>query len=151
MSRINWSRVVLGGLVAGLVLNVFDFLVHGVWLADDWRAALEALGKPEASGATIALYVAWDFVLGIFLVWLYAAIRPRYGAGPATALRAGLAVWFAASLMRVIDEAPLGLFPARLWLITAAVGLLQLALAGLLGGWLYQEAEPGAAPAPPGV
>src|SRR5207249_3963498 len=39
------------------------------------------------------MFLAWGFLVGIFAVWLYAAIRPRYGAGPKTALCAGAAVW----------------------------------------------------------
>jgi hypothetical protein len=31
VAKINWGRVVVGGLVAGVVLNVFDFLVNGLW------------------------------------------------------------------------------------------------------------------------
>ena len=91
MGKINWSRVVLGGLLAGLVLNVFDFLVNGVWLMADWEAAMRALGKDPISNAMIGLYVLWDFALGIFVIWLYAAVRPRYGAGPGTAVLAGVA------------------------------------------------------------
>lgn len=145
MSKINWGRVVVGGLVAGVVLNVFDFLVNGLWLMDDWNMALQALGKGEMAGGTIALYVLWDFVLGIFVVWLYAAIRPRFGAGPTTAALAGLAVWFLIFLMHAIGEAPLGLFPMRLWVITTIVGVVQMAAAGVAGGWFYREG--GEAPA----
>ncbi len=139
MGKINWGRVVVGGLLAGLVLNVFDFLVNGVWLVADWDAAMQALGKGPISNAMIGLYVLWDFVLGIFIVWLYAAIRPRYGAGPGTAMLAGLAAWFLVFLMHSIGEAPLDLFPLRLYVIITLVGALQMALAGVAGGWVYQE------------
>jgi hypothetical protein len=30
MSSINWGRVILGGLLAGLVINVFEFVLNGV-------------------------------------------------------------------------------------------------------------------------
>lgn len=143
MGKINWGRVVLGGLLAGLVLNVFDFLVNGVWLMADWEAAMQALGKSPISDAMIGLYVVWDFVLGIFVVWLYAAIRPRYGAGPGTAVLAALAVWFLVFLMHAIGEAPLDLFPLRLYVMITLVGVVQMALAGLAGGWVYQEGAGG--------
>ena len=42
--------------------------------------------------------IAMTSALGIAAVWLYAAIRPRYGAGPRTAVIAGLAVWVMADL-----------------------------------------------------
>ena len=30
MSSINWSRVILGGLVAGMLINVVEFFLNGV-------------------------------------------------------------------------------------------------------------------------
>jgi hypothetical protein len=47
MSSINWGRVILGGLLAGVLINVFEFLLNGVVLANDWRAAMLADLKIE--------------------------------------------------------------------------------------------------------
>ena len=49
MSKICVGRVIGGGLLAGLVINICEFLVNGLWLAKDWEDAMRALGK---SGAT---------------------------------------------------------------------------------------------------
>src|SRR5437870_2454167 len=92
MGKINWTRVILGGLVAGVIINVFESVLNGVILAKDMEAAISALGRQMGGGA-LALFIAWGFLVGIFAVWLYAAIRPRFGAGPKTALCAGAAVW----------------------------------------------------------
>ena len=51
----------------------------------------------ETLGVTV-LMVVLIFLVGILLIWLYAAIRPRYGAGPGTAVLAGVA---AALLLRI--------------------------------------------------
>jgi len=73
-------------------------------------------------------------------VWLYAAIRPRYGAGPKTALCAGLAVWVAgvllpnAALMGIT-----GLFPTDLTTMTTLAGVVEWAAAILAGAALYKE------------
>jgi hypothetical protein len=37
MGNINIGRVILGGLVAGLVLNVGEFLLNGIVLADQMK------------------------------------------------------------------------------------------------------------------
>jgi len=92
MGKINWNRVILGGLVAGLIINIFEFVLNGVILARDMEAAMTALGR-QVGGSALAMFTVWCFLVGIFAVWLYAAIRPRYGAGPKTALCAGAAVW----------------------------------------------------------
>lgn len=139
MGKINWGRVVLAGLLAGVVLNVIDFVVYGIWLKPDFAVALQALGKQPPAGSTILLYVVLDFVYGIGLLWLYAAIRPRYGAGPRTAVTAGLALWFFTRLLHALGEASMGFLPERLYTIDVIVGLIELPLAGAVGAYLYQE------------
>src|ERR1051325_2826717 len=92
MGKINWGRVVVGGLLAGVVLNIVDFVYFGVLMKQDIAAAMQALGKqPGAMDSLVPLFVALDFVYGIGLLWVYAAIRPRFGAGPKTAVIAGVA------------------------------------------------------------
>ena len=33
MGKINWVRVILGGVVAGMIINIFEHLLNGVNLA----------------------------------------------------------------------------------------------------------------------
>ena len=140
MGRINWGRVVLGGLLAGVVLNIVDWLTYGVWLKSDLAAAMQALGKqPGAMDSAVPLWVALDFVYGIGLLWVYAAIRPRFGAGPKTAVIAGVAVWFFVGLLHAIGEAPMGFMPQRVMMIGTIVNLIELAVAGPVGAYVYKE------------
>ena len=140
MGRINLGRVILGGLVAGIVANILGYLVDGVLLAPRWTAALQALGKGDFTTNQILGFNILGLAYGIFAVWLYAAIRPRYGSGPKTALCAGLAVWVAgvllpnAGLMGVV-----GLFPTDLTVMSTLAGAVEWAAAILAGAALYQE------------
>ncbi len=139
MGKINWGRVIAGGLLCGLVLNVCDWLVNGVWLGKDWNAAMQAMGKGEMSMSLIWWFVLTDFVLGIFIVWLYAAIRPRYGAGPQTAAVAGFAAWFALGFIHALGESPVGMLPMRLYLLPGIAALIFMPIAGVVGAWVYRE------------
>src|SRR5260370_2525995 len=140
MGKINWGRVVLGGLLAGLVLNVFDYVVYGVLLRPDFAATMQALGKsPGAMDSLVPLFVVVDFVYGIGLVWLYAAIRPRFGAGVKTAVIAGVAGGFFILFVRAISEAPIGLFAQRGDTLGTCIALVQYAIAGAVGAYLYKE------------
>ncbi len=140
MGKINWGKVLVGGLVAGVVLNAVDFVLYGVVLMADMSAAMQALGKPATmSGATQAYYVGFDFVVGIYLVWLYAAIRPRFGAGVKTAIIAGVAGWFSGALMYALADAPMGLMPMKLYVTPVAAGLVYVPIATVAGAWLYKE------------
>ena len=48
MGTINWTRVILGGLVAGVVINVFESVLNGVVLAKDWEAAMARPSAPSS-------------------------------------------------------------------------------------------------------
>ncbi len=80
-------------------------------------------------------------MLGIAAVWIYAAIRPRYGAGPYTALRAGLIGWALAVFLANLSMYPMGLFPARLIVITTIVALIEIIVGTVVGAWVYKEKE----------
>ncbi len=138
MGKINLQKVILGGLVAGVVLNVFDFLMYAVVLADDMEAAMQGIGK-TMEGQPVWLYVVLDFLFGIWLVWLYAMIRPRYGPGPRTAVIAGVYVWIGLGLLHAIGESPMGIFSTRLWMTAVAVYLVAVPLAALAGARFYSE------------
>lgn len=140
MAHTNRGRVILGGLLAGLVINVVEFITNGVVLREAWGKAMQALGKPAVlSAGAIAIFNVWGFLLGIAAVWLYAAIRPRYGAGPKTAVRAGLFAWGLAVFLANLGNYPLSLFPTRLLVITSIVALVEIVIATLVGAWFYKE------------
>lgn len=147
MGRINWGRVILGGLVAGIVLNIGEWLLNGVILADRWEAAMAELGRDTYTGSDMAIFVGGTFLMGIVLVWLYAAIRPRYGPGPATAIRAGFVGWIFAYAFWLVYNFATRLFPQDLVTISTVWGLFELPIGTLVGAWLYKEEE---APVPAG-
>ena len=138
MGKINWNRVILGGLVAGAIINIFEFALHGAVLAKDMDTAVRALGREVGSGELL-MFLAWGFLVGIFAVWLYAAIRPRYGAGAKTALCAGAAVWSLGYLLAAVTPLALHLFPRHILAIGLAVGLVEVLVGTLVGAWLYRE------------
>src|SRR5690348_10134100 len=80
----------------------------------------------------------YGFVQGIATVCLYAAIRPRFGAGPSTAAIAALSVWFLTSWMHVV-WAVFTAVPIADALVPLVVNLPLVVLSGLAGAWLYRE------------
>jgi hypothetical protein len=130
--------VILGGLVAGAIINIFEWVINGVILAEDMEAAIRALGK-HMGGDELVVFSVWGFLVGIFAVWLYAAIRPRYGAGPKTAACAGAAVWGLGYLLASVTPLTLKLFPPRVMGINLAVGLVEVIVGTVAGAWLYRE------------
>ena len=138
MGKINMARVLLGGLVAGIVVNLFEYVTNGVVLASEWEAAMSSLGHAMPDSA-IAGFVASGFVLGIGAIWFYAAARPRFGPGPGTAVITGASYWLFAYALPNFGLGVLSLFPTRLLVISTLVGLIELVAASLCGAALYKE------------
>lgn len=141
MGAINWGRVVLGGLVAGLVINVGEFVLNEMVLAEQWTDAFAAMGiEPATGGLRMLVWVLWGFALGFVAVWMYAAIRPRYGAGAKTAAIAGGVTWFLGCFLWGVSMLNLGLLPSGMMLIAGIWGVVEFLVATTVGAWLYQEA-----------
>ena len=139
MGSINMSRVLLGGLVAGLIIDVFEGVLNGVILAKDWETAMLAMNKQPVTTNAIIAFNIWGIVLGIAAVWTYAAIRPRFGPGPKTGVIAGALVWVLCYFLGSVGLIVMGLFPANLMMIGLAVGAVEIVLATTVGARLYQE------------
>ncbi len=149
MSHINTGRVVLGGLAAGLVMNVIDGTVNGMLLAAQWGAESNALNPGLITKAGTSPMIGWivmDFLAGIALVWTYAAIRPRFGAGAGTAMKAGLLIWFVIHIVYV-SYCFMGLYSISLIGASSLAGLVAALAGAYIGGMLYREDQPTAAPA----
>jgi hypothetical protein len=139
MSGIDTSRVLIGGLIAGLVINIGETLLNTVVLADEMNAISARFNLPPMGGGTIATFVVLCFLLGILTIWVYAAIRPRFGPGPKTAAMAGAAIWFAAYLFPGVSSSAMGFFPGNVTALALGWGLIEVLLAAVVGAYFYKE------------
>jgi hypothetical protein len=139
MSGINVPRVILGGLVAGLVANGFDFLITTYLMAAEFNSMLARLGVTESDAQSwIAVFAVADFIWGVLLVFTYAAIRPRFGPGPATAVIGGVLLWVSFAIAMLVLMA-MGLHSFGSYLKSASLYLLSAIVAGIAGAALYKE------------
>jgi len=141
MGKINWQRVLLGGVVWALIYNLVNAASWPLFARAQWEAAYEALGRHVAVTAQFAVsFIGVTLVVGVFAVWFYAAIRPRYGAGPKTAACAGVALWVIGYLLPAIVWGVLLLpLPTRVLVSASATTLVGTVLATLVGAWPYKE------------
>jgi hypothetical protein len=141
---INTSKVIVGGLAAGVVMNILDFISNGVIFADRMVAEMNNF-KPGLGDAmhtmdtsTIAGMVILDFIIGLLLAYTYAAMRPRFGAGAKTSIITALVYWIFGSIVSV-NFLMLGMMSRGLWLGFGLVYLVCLIIASLVAGALYSE------------
>ncbi len=134
MGKINYGRVVLGGVVAGVVFSLMDF-VGMMIIPFDWEAWIVERGLTMPPMAT---WIVLSLLFGILVVWLYAAIRPRFGPGVKTAVIAAVFAWLFYSMTQWAPTA-MGMWSMHLYFMMAAWGLVQTVLAVVAGAWVYKE------------
>jgi hypothetical protein len=139
---INTKKVLIGGIAAGVVMNIIDFISNTYILGARMKAESDAF-KPGMSdqmmtGSAIAGYIIMDFVLGILLVWTYAAIRPRFGPGIKTAVYAAILFWILAGIF-MSGFMHMGMMSGGLWWSFALIGLVNFLLSAWVGARLYSE------------
>jgi hypothetical protein len=140
MGKINMGRVILGGIVAGIVGDVEGFIVDGGLLAHRWAAGMQALGRANFSSSAVIGFNVLGIITGIVTIWIYAAIRPRFGAGVKTAIWAGLAVWVVGALVPNAGFMCVsGLFSHHLMAYTTFGALIGIVLGAIAGAAVYKE------------
>ena len=138
MGKINVARVILGGLVAGLIINISETVLNLYVVAEESNALMERMGVAPPGMHQIAWFIGLTFLMGIVIVFLYAGMRPRFGAGAKTAVIAGVAVWLVAMMGSVADVI-IGILPANLLVLAGGWSLVETVVGAVVGAWLYQE------------
>ena len=138
MGKISMGRVLAGGIAAGLVI-----------MGANVAALKQLLALMQMDMMTMpGLFTGWshiaEFVLGICIAWIYAAIRPRLGAGPRTAIIAGFTGWFLSYgyiWFEWVDRWPRemrwSIDVVTIWRLAGCV------IGGWLAGWIYREQRDG--------
>ncbi len=136
----NIGKLILGGFVAAIIYFIGDGVVHGALLKQQWASILGAINvDAEKALKTPAIFGLYDLIKGFAAVWIYAAIRPRFGAGAGTAVIAGLIAWLVAVPLPLIGLIPMKFFPPSFVALWSAYAIVPMILGALVGAWLYRE------------
>lgn len=139
MGGINTGRWLAGGLAAGMVVWLIEGAASMLYMGD-MEAALRAMGlSMEMSAPIWALTVVMSLITGLALVFFYAAARPRFGPGPKTAAIVAVGLWASGVLLSLLGYYMIGMYPTQMLVTWGVVGLVEMIIAGMVGGWVYRE------------
>lgn len=128
---IHWVRVLLSGWAAGVV-----FYLSSVVMLVLLGGSIQ-LGGLQATRSGLYFF-SIDLAMGIWVVWVYTAIRQSFADSSRAAIAAGLAWWIIKSLQSAkwlgYGLGVTGVTPTLL-----ASTLPAPLLAAYLGAWLYQR------------
>jgi hypothetical protein len=139
VGRINKTRAVLGGLVAGLILNLGELVSKKTFLAGRSGRDMGGLHLSPFSDSILPWLDMGGFIAGILGVLVYATLRMRVGLGSRTALLAGVIIWVPAGFVALLVPLTAGAlqwhdaWPEMLW------AFFEIPLATVVGAWLYEE------------
>lgn len=74
----SWMRVMLGGLLAGIVVNIVDFVLHGMVLGRTYQRYTEAFRQTPANPVHFAVVAV---AIGLATALLFARSRGSWPAG----------------------------------------------------------------------
>ena len=142
MATINWGRLILGSLIAAIVMFVTDGFIHETIAKADWAAVYNGLRAttPEPHGTNMVYFALFELGRGFTAIMFYVLMRAYFGAGPKTAVLAGIVGWIAFSLTGPVQFIPLGFFSNALWLKVGAIHLITSIVATIAGAALYKDA-----------
>jgi multisubunit Na+/H+ antiporter MnhB subunit len=136
VGKIDYGRILIGGIVAGLIFLGFDVLGFMLMNMDmDAWLAQHSLHQPP-----MWVFYVTDILFGFLAVWLYAVIRPRFGPGWKTAGIAALFMWLCFSLA-YFSFHMMGLFTQGDYMMMAGWWLVGVFVATLVGAFLYREGD----------
>ena len=138
--KLNRARIWLGGIVGGVVWNVWSFLI-GMRLNPFYMAMQKAglfLKEPRYPVFPLQ-WIVMIFLLSILLAHLYAWCRAAKGPGPRTAAEIGMIVGFFAGFPGNFGVATWSPMPRALplgWMLDMWIGSI---LATIVAGALYKD------------
>lgn len=139
MHGINLNRLLVGGFVVGVLFWLLEAASSMIYL-DDMRVALQAHNLVlQMKSSTWLASLAGFLMFGLTLVFMYVAMRPRFGPGPKTAIVAAVTLWLGGYVTSLIGYDQIALYPRSLLYLWGVVGLLQLIIGSLVGAWIYRE------------
>lgn len=138
----NYKKILLGGIVAGFIINVLDFIVMLLFTGKLYQ-------KLQAKGLFLQsprlpfqyLWIFGMFCMGILLAWFYAVARPRLGAGPLTALLVSFILALMVNVPYNFAEASWAITGRLIPLIRMVSGIIEYVIAGYVAAWIYKEKE----------
>lgn len=137
MEKLNFARIIIGGLLAGLIINIVD-VPNSIFLAGPKLQTLLKAQHVTQSKFIPPYFITIHFVLGVALVFLYAALKPAFGGGLGTVLIATL-VLLVVQRMFTLGQVFLGQLSFEVFISLSWSLLLGSFLGSLAGRWFYER------------
>jgi len=130
----NWAKALLAGVVGGIVVNIYEFGMHGFVMADTYMK-YPVFDKEQANPAW---FVTLSVIMGIFAAIIFAKTRSSWSPGPKGGLVFGFWVGLIAFFAQFYYPLVIAGFPYHLAWCWGGITLIGYLLFGLVVGAMYK-------------
>jgi hypothetical protein len=139
---LNHRKVITGGLLAGIIIIIINILGQFVLIdriQQEMNTWMQGSADRIIMGAgAIAAGIIMKLLIGIILIWFYAAIRPRFGPGPRTASYVAITVWILGAIY--FSDFPLmGMMSVSSYALLEIMQFITFLIATLVGARIYSD------------
>lgn len=127
----NWTRIVLAGVVAGIVAFFANFVMHGMLLADTYKKYTDAFSQVQVSPFK---FLAVALAVNICVAILFGRTRASWAAGVKGGLTFGLFLGLAQFFTHFYNPLVIGGFPYYLGWCWGGIGVISGLLTGAVLG-----------------
>jgi hypothetical protein len=136
-NSINMKRVLIGGFIAGMIINIID-TPNGALISGPKITEFLTAHGITASPFVAPYFLFIHLIFGIFLVGAYALMTPILGETRKNALYATLLVLIPTRLFS-LGFTFMGLLPFSLFLTLSASVIIGFGVGGIVGCWFYSR------------
>ncbi len=135
----NWGRAVVAGLVAGIVQNIVNFVLHGLVLGGTYEG--EAAFVQEEDPAVFVWFTLVALVIGVVAALFFASSRQSWQAGPRGGLHFGILLGAVVGFQQFYLTLVISDFPYNVAWIWLAVEIISFGVGGIVLGALVKRAD----------
>ncbi len=136
--KLNIKSIFITGIIAGLVILTSGLSMIPL-VGDQMDQILADRGVPPLSNFAAVFICFVSIFNGIFLVFLYALMRPLWNSKIKTALMSSLITFFVAYFFANFSMVVYGFMPLNFTILGTVWGLGELVIGGLVASKLYKE------------
>jgi len=134
----NWTRIALGGLAAGVVTNVADFVMHGLLLGNTYVEHADVFSQEQANPLWFA---AISILTALFVALLFAKTRQSFAPGWKGGLLFGVLLGLVAFFPNFYEPLVIDGFPYYLSWCWGGIAVIDSLLAGVVLGAIIPREE----------
>jgi hypothetical protein len=132
----NWTKVFVAGVAAGIVANLADFVMHGIIMADTYKSMPSVFTQEQASPF---YFLAVSICTAIFFTILYAKTVDSWGGGWKGGASFGFWVGMVAFFPNFYNSLVIADFPYYLGWCWGGMTVISAILGGATVGALYKK------------